>query len=169
MEFLKAVFKPDVISFVILAACAVNVLVYLAVMKNISRLEKIVHPKIDRRNGVTAKLALSDDECGNLADCSGRASGAYSLFTNITAVFPLLGILGTVVSLMRLSGAENLSENFMSALSTTFWGLVFAIGFKIADSFITSRLDRALEEADYLIHEHDKEKRALCGEEQSVI
>lgn len=159
MEFLKAIFKPDFISFVIMATCAVNVLVFLAVRKNISRLENIVRPKSDRRNGVMAELALKDDELSALMNCSERASGMYSLFTNITAVFPLLGILGTVTSLMRLSGAENLSDNFMSALSTTFWGLVFAIGFKIADSFVTARLDRALDEADYLIHEHDKEKR----------
>ncbi|MCM1164420.1 MAG: MotA/TolQ/ExbB proton channel family protein [Lachnospiraceae bacterium] len=159
MEFLKAVFKPDLISFVILIACVVNVLVFLAVRKNISRLENTVRPKIDRRNGVTARLALTDSESSELAECSGRATGAYALFTNLTAVFPLLGILGTVTSLMRLSGADDLSENFMSALSTTFWGLVCAIGFKIADSFITARLDRALDEADYLVHEHDKEKR----------
>ncbi|MCM1164421.1 MAG: hypothetical protein NC401_00245 [Ruminococcus sp.] len=44
-------------------------------------------------------------------------------------------------------------------MPTTFQGLVCAIGFKIADSFITARLDRALDEADYLVHEHDKEKR----------
>lgn len=161
MEFLKAIFKPDVISFVILIGCVLNVLVYLAVMKNIARLENTVRPKSDRRNGVMAELKLSDNESRELADCSGRASGAYSLFTNITAVFPLLGILGTVTSLMRLSGTENLSDNFMSALATTFWGLICAIGFKIADSFITARLDRALDEADYLIHEHDKEKRQL--------
>lgn len=159
MEFLKAIFKPDFISIVILITCVVNVLVYLAVLKNISRLENTVRPKSDRRNGVMAQLALTDSESSELADCSGRAAGAYALFTNITAVFPLLGILGTVTSLMRLSGADNLSENFMSALATTFWGLVCAIGFKIADSFITARLDRALDEADYLIHEHDKEKR----------
>lgn len=161
MDFLKAIFKPDVISFVILIACVLNVLVYLAVRKNIIRLENTVRPKSDRRNGVMAELKLSDTESRELADCSGRASGAYSLFTNLTAVFPLLGILGTVTSLMRLSGTENLSDNFMSALATTFWGLVCAIGFKIADSFITARLDRALDEADYLIHEHDKEKRTL--------
>lgn len=159
MEFLKAIFKPDFISLVILITCVVNVLVYLAVLKNISRLESTVRPKSDRRNGVMAQLALTDSESSDLADCSGRASGAYALFTNITAVFPLLGILGTVTSLMRLSGADNLSENFMSALATTFWGLICAIGFKIADSFITARLDRVLDEADYLIHEHDKEKR----------
>ncbi len=159
MEFLKAIFKFDFISVLIWLLCAFNVLVFLAVRKNISRLENAVRPKSDRRNGVMAQLALTDKESSELSDCSGRAMGTYALFTNITAVFPLLGILGTVTSLMRLAGAENLSENFMSALATTFWGLVCAIGFKIADSFITARLDRALDEMDYLVHEHDREKR----------
>lgn len=159
MEFLKAIFKPDAISVIIGLLCIFNVLVYLAVLKRISRLENAVRPKSDRRNGIMAQLALTDKESSELSDCSGRALGAYALFTNITAVFPLLGILGTVTSLMRLSGTEDLSDNFMSALATTFWGLVCAVGFKIADSFITARLDRALDETDYLIHEHDREKR----------
>lgn len=42
MEFLKAIFKPDFISIVILITCVVNVLVYLTVLKNISRFESTV-------------------------------------------------------------------------------------------------------------------------------
>ena len=150
---------PEVITVVIILLFAFNIAVFYFAIRTVSRLESIVRPKNDRRVGISAELSISDEESRALLECSGRASGIYALFTNITAVFPLLGILGTVASLMRLSGTDNLSENFSSALVTTFAGLVAAIIFKIMDSFITARLDSALDEADYLIHEHDKEKR----------
>lgn len=157
VDFLKAMLEP--ISIVIILGFGFNIWVFYMVRKNTLRLENIVRPKSDRRSGVMAELTLKDEELAELMNCAEMASGWYSLFTNITAVFPLLGILGTVWSLMQLSGTENLAGSFMSALTTTFLGLICAILFKIADSFITARLDRALDESDYLIHEHDKEKR----------
>lgn len=150
---------PEIITVMIVLLFAFNIAVFYFNLRTIKRLESIVRPKNDRRVGIAADLNISDEESRALLECSGRASGIYALFTNITAVFPLMGILGTVASLMRLSGTDDLSENFSSALVTTFAGLVAAIIFKIMDSFITARLDSALDEADYLIHEHDKEKR----------
>lgn len=150
---------PEIITVVIILGAGFNLFVFFWARAKIKNLESIVHPKADRRNGVGVDLTISDDDSKTLQSYSARASAWYALFTNVTAVFPLLGILGTVASLMRLSGTDDLSENFSSALVTTFWGLIAAISFKIMDSFITSRLDSALDEADYLIHEHDKEKR----------
>ncbi|MCH5324640.1 MAG: MotA/TolQ/ExbB proton channel family protein [Eubacterium sp.] len=150
---------PEIITVMIILLFAFNIAVFYFNLKMIKKLEGIVRPKTDRRIGIEAKLKLSDEESRELLDCAGKASGVYALFTNITAVFPLLGILGTVASLMRLSGTDDLSANFSSALITTFAGLVAAIIFKIMDSFITARLDSALDEADYLIHEYDEEKR----------
>ena len=150
---------PEIITVMIILLFAFNIAVYYFNLRTVKKLENIVRPKNDRRIGIAAELSISDEESRALLECSGKASGIYALFTNITAVFPLMGILGTVASLMRLSGTDDLSENFSSALVTTFAGLVAAIIFKIMDSFITARLDSALDEADYLIHEHDKEKR----------
>ncbi|MCH5196442.1 MAG: MotA/TolQ/ExbB proton channel family protein [Oscillospiraceae bacterium] len=150
---------PEFITVMIVLLFAFNIAVFYFNLRTIKKLESIVRPKTDRRVGIAAELRMSDEESRTLLNCAGKASGVYALFTNITAVFPLLGILGTVASLMRLSGTDDLSENFSSALITTFAGLVAAIIFKIMDSFITARLDSALDEADYLIHEHDKEKR----------
>lgn len=150
---------PEIITVMIILLFAFNIAVFYLNIRTVRKLESIVRPKNDRRVGIAAELAISDEDSRTLLECSGKASGVYALFTNITAVFPLLGILGTVASLMRLSGTDNLSENFSSALVTTFAGLVAAIIFKIMDSFITARLDSALDEADYLVHEHDKEKR----------
>ncbi len=146
----------------------VNLGVYFLARKKVILLEQTVYPKNNRRDGIMAEMAVTDKDCQILRDSGGRASMAYSFFANITAVFPLLGILGTVVSLMNLSGTDDLSANFSSALLTTFMGLVAAIIFKLMDAGISPRLDRALEESDYLIHQHDKERRSTqCVENET--
>ena len=151
----------DIICIVIIIVGVVNLGIFFLLKNKIKRLENIVYPKTDRRNEVQPNLHINDKEIKKLNDCSETASFWYTLFSNITAVFPLLGIFGTVWALMQMSDVENLSANFMSALKTTFWGLIFAIMYKLFDAFVTSKLDRALDEADYLIHKHDEEKRKI--------
>lgn len=66
----------------------------------------------------------------------------YSLFVNLTGIFPLLGILGTVVSLLGLVADDtNVTGNFYGALTSTFWGLVFAIIFKFLDGVISAKIE----------------------------
>ena len=149
----------DFITILIIIMGAVNGGVYYVTWQMIAALQKLVHPKADRRNGIGADLAITGEESAELGKRSDRASFFYTLFLNITAVFPLMGILGTVWSLMKLTGADDISANFGMALRTTLWGLIFAIVFKLLDSLISPKLERALDEAEYLIHEHDKEKR----------
>ncbi len=68
-----------------------------------------------------------------------RASTFYSVFVNITAVFPLLGIFGTVWSLIPMvEKLSDMQQNFFAALTSTFWGLVFAIVFKLLDGIVLS-------------------------------
>lgn len=149
----------DIICIIIFIVGLLNLAIFFWLKNKIKRLENIVYPKSDRRNELQVSLRISDKEIKKLNDYSESASFWYTLFSNITAVFPLLGIFGTVWALMQMSDTENLSSNFMSALKTTFWGLIFAILYKLFDAFVTSKLDRALDEADYLIHKHDEEKR----------
>ncbi|MDE7229761.1 MAG: MotA/TolQ/ExbB proton channel family protein [Oscillospiraceae bacterium] len=144
----------------------VNLGVYWLARKMIIALERMIYPKTNRRDGVLAELSITEGESLKLRESTCRASMWYSLFVNITAVFPLLGILGTVMSLMNLSGTDDLSANFSSALLTTFLGLIAAIFFKLIDAWISSRLDRALEEADYIIHQHDKEQQEKAQREK---
>lgn len=148
----------DFITVLIIILGAANFGVFIVTRRVVAGLEKLVHPKSDRRNGISADLAMTSEETAQLGKSSDRASFFYTLFLNLTAVFPLLGILGTVISLMKLSGTDDIAANFGMALRTTLWGLIFAIVFKLLDSLISAKLDRALDEADYLIHEHDLEK-----------
>jgi chemotaxis protein MotA len=71
-----------------------------------------------------------------------RAGILYNIFSTLTSLFTMLGILGTVISLIPM--VEDLGvikANFFVALTSTFWGLVFAIVFKILDASVSGRID----------------------------
>ncbi len=88
----------------------------------------------------------------------------YSLFVNLTGIFPLLGILGTVVSLLGLvADNTNVTGNFYGALTSTFWGLVFAILFKLLDGFLSARLEDNDKNVTLLL-----ERRDLLKEEEKA-
>ena len=149
----------DSITILIIIVGIVNVVIFVLAHIFVNKLKNVIYPHGDRRNGVQIDLLITDDESKELGTTSSWASLFYTWYTNITAIFPLLGILGTVISLMQVSGTDGLSVNFSMALRTTAAGLVCAMIFKALDSTVSSRLDRALDEADYLIHQHDEEKR----------
>jgi chemotaxis protein MotA len=78
----------------------------------------------------------------DLVELRKRANGFYSVFVNLTSIFPLLGIFGTVISLLPMvSQIDSTQQSFFTALTSTFWGLVFAIIFKFLDGFLASRID----------------------------
>jgi len=67
----------------------------------------------------------------------------YTMFTNLTSIFPLMGILGTVVALIPLvEQLDAMEQSFFVALTSTLWGLVFAISFKLLDGILSPKIDR---------------------------
>lgn len=60
--------------------------------------------------------------------------GLYNIFATSIEILPLLGTLGTVTALLCITNdIENMQSNFVLALSSTEYGLVFACGFKFLD------------------------------------
>lgn len=74
----------------------------------------------------------------------------YSIFTTFISLFPLLGMFGTVKELMKVNLAEGnmmgVSENFFGALTSTAWGIIFAIIFKIIHALIEGQTESILQE-----------------------
>lgn len=74
---------------------------------------------------------------------------SYSLFLTSVSLFPLLGMLGTVASLVTLDfstgNMADVRNNFFSALTSTAWGILCSIGFKVlnalASAFIEEQID----------------------------
>ncbi len=64
-------------------------------------------------------------------------------YISLTSIFPLLGILGTVVSLLTLSDFSSAiaSVSFSKALTSTFWGILFGALSKFGEGFFTAKLE----------------------------
>lgn len=72
----------------------------------------------------------------------------YGFFVNFVSIFPLLGMIGTVLALLSLDLSANnssITNNFFGALTSTFWGAVFGTGFKLADSSVSTKIEMANE------------------------
>lgn len=69
----------------------------------------------------------------------------YALFVNFTSALPLWGMIGTVWSLLNLSNSletpENVSGDFLLALTSTLVGAVTSLAFKVADSFLSPAIE----------------------------
>lgn len=79
---------------------------------------------------------------------------SYTCFTVLISIFPLLGMLGTVVSLISLdlSGeVASMQENFFHALDTTMWGIIFAVIFKIVNACVQPYIEAQEEKARQLL------------------
>lgn len=83
----------------------------------------------------------------------------YTVLISLVSVFTLLGMLGTVLSLlgMDLTGdAEQVKSRFFTALGTTAAGIVFAVGFKIAISFSQSYIESQIEKGRRMLESKEK-------------
>lgn len=87
-------------------------------------------PKWEKEQDITDM-----DQNTNIKGYYNKLSRLYTVFVTVITLFPLFGMLGTVSALLSLDmssadAIENAKENFFVALSSTFWGIVAAIGFK---------------------------------------
>lgn len=82
----------------------------------------------------------------------------YNLFTSITSIFPLLGILGTIISLLKLITFTNqeVMMSFSTALTSTFWGLIFAIIYKALGGIMSSKTETNKEILNLLFNRIDE-------------
>ena len=131
---------------IIFVAAALNGVCYYFARKNADRLYRKLHMIVfvpSRRNDPdSVSKAIRDVDEEQVVAMRKRSESLYSVFVNVTAIFPLLGILGTVVSLLPMvADMADMQTNFFAALTSTFWGLVFAILFKLLDGFLASRME----------------------------
>lgn len=136
-------FGFDMIIFLVAVATA---LVFYFTKKSADVLYKKLHLNIFvPDSGASRRQAdndISDIRETDIVSMRNRTGSLYSLFVNLTGIFPLLGILGTVISLLGMVGdMTNVQDNFYGALTSTFWGLVFAIIFKFLDGIISAKIE----------------------------
>ena len=120
--------------------------VYHFLKKSADKLYKKMHLTVFVPDGGTSRREADRDISGmreqDVVAMRNHTGKLYSLFVNLTGIFPLLGILGTVISLLGLVADDtNVTGNFYGALTSTFWGLVFAIIFKFLDGIVSAKIE----------------------------
>ena len=131
---------------IIFVAAALNGVCYYFARKNANALYRKLNMRVfvpsQRTDPERVARAIRDIDEGQVVAMRKRSESFYAVFVNLTAIFPLLGILGTVVSLLPMvSELADMQTNFFAALTSTFWGLVFAIIFKFLDGFLSARME----------------------------
>ena len=105
----------------------------------LQELARLSEPVLSVRAEARELSAVDEEEIIQLRH---RSESLYAVYVNVTAIFPLLGILGTVLSLLPMvADLSNMQMNFFAALTSTLWGLIFAILFKLLDGFLSARME----------------------------
>lgn len=150
---LKSIFTDDI--YILIAALCTSVCWY----KSLTIAHQLEKPILEWR------LSRIDDfpqsKHGTLTIC-------YSLFITLISIFPLLGMFGTVLALLSLDLASGnmdlLKENFFSALTSTAWGIIFSVIFKIINSFSSSYIETQLEDGKAVAYEIECLKNKISGD-----
>ncbi len=164
--FINNFFGFDIIIFVVMA---INAIFFGQSVKKAKKLNGYFLIDGSKANKHRKKYnmeqngTLDEDEIRNLRKA---AVTWYNIFVNVTSLFPLLGILGTVWSLLNmLKIGANFDSGFYAALTSTFWGLVFAIIFKAIEFIPASILEAGEREADHAFERIEfEEKFKLTGD-----
>lgn len=81
----------------------------------------------------------------------------YSIFSAINSAFPLLGMLGTILALLGMVdlSQQDVTLSFTVALTSTFWGLLCALGFKAVDAMLSPMVEQNQENLKMLLERID--------------
>ncbi len=147
-------FWDGLIFFVVL----VEVVVLIYYFRSVKKLEKALDPA--KCTGCMSKKAQMEKEEQQrkehkVKESLERAIKVSYFYDDIVSLFTIFGILGTVMALLPMVGTENMQSNFTVALTTTAWGIIFSIIFKILGVPVSASLDICHEDANkYLEREY---------------
>lgn len=83
----------------------------------------------------------------------------YTLFVTLISIFPLLGMLGTVFGLLGLDltagDMNNIRDNFFIALTSTAWGIIFSVIFKVIHAWFADYIEEQIELSKKLTDEFE--------------
>lgn len=162
-------FKFD---FLIILLAMLTGYIYYRCWRYARDLNRILQPKGNLAMGSGGQEAinrhfdyyLDDRGESRIIEQRQRMDQGYIFFLNLVAVFPLMGLLGTVLALIPM--VEALETNFFfMALTSTFWGIVFAIVFKI----LNGPLQALVEENAALINTYLMRRDVVLAQQLQVM
>jgi chemotaxis protein MotA len=158
---------------VILIVALINFVIFRIIKSMLKEIEDCLYRASIDATTKKAKLLKKNASGGNIetiiSEKSRTINKFYAFFVNVTSVFPLLGILGTVYALIKVAGdtsalLESTQQDFLVALTSTGWGVICTIFFKVfGDSVISPRID-IMNEKVKTMHEIEKSQYVLDQE-----
>ncbi len=172
--FLHNFFRFD---FLIFLLAAVEAYFFLRCRRQSRQIQRLFFPSGHLAGGEDHRLELTEhyqhywSAKGELEilEQQRRFQLSYALYENICALFPLMGILGTVASLIPMvqASTEESSQLFFAALTSTFWGIIFAIIFKAANGWLAAVLEQSENAVDLYLSRRSQAKEKADGDEDS--
>jgi len=155
---LKYMFSVQTIIIVAL----INLIIYVSIIKKNRDITSMLAPRKRRaelKNNRNSSVSVNETDIKNAIK---SLNSFYTSYSNVVSIFPLLGMGGTVVSLLSLAQNSNsLStvemDSFFMALTTTIAGTICAVIGKIADSFISPDIADINKEYDLLTQRNTAE------------
>ena len=110
-------------------------------------------------------LTGPDSDLKTLRTQRQKLNVCYTTFTTFISIFPLWGMFGTVMALLSLDMNGDLSsvqENFFMALTSTAWGILFAIAFKVLNAvLVSSKTEEVLEKTGRILERQVRPPKAM--------
>ena len=110
-------------------------------------------------------LTAPDSDLKTLRTQRQKLNVCYTTFTTFISIFPLWGMFGTVMALLSLDMNGDLSsvqENFFMALTSTAWGILFAIAFKVLNAvLVSSKTEEVLEKTGRILERQVRPPKAM--------
>ena len=141
-----AIFLLGAADLAVLIRCSMKFRTILDAFGRIEVKQSIYEEKLDRKGNIdtTAAVKASYDRrrLEENREAYNRQYPVYAVASQLIGLFPLLGILGTVLGLISsdLTDISSLVAGLTEALRTTLWGLVAAIGLKAVDAVVPGKL-----------------------------
>jgi len=161
---IAAIFAKNFLTFdwIIFAVLAVNGVIYWRTLLSTNKVyghfnaqDQMAHLSEASRRTIRANTKKSKTlTAEDLLKYRTSMNRHYAFYTNVTSIFPLLGMLGTVCSLIPMVndiGTQS-TGSFFSALTSTFWGIVFAVLYKALDATISYKIEDNEKHMDYYLH-----------------
>ena len=148
-KLFSSLFSTDI--FILFWALATGIIAYIT-FRQLKTVRSELFDPAKRRANPVEKEKREPDEDKLYSGISGL-NLSYSFFMGFTSTFPLLGMLGTVRSLIEaartMTGGEVAMDEFFGALTSTAWGIIFGIIFKaVVDSLLSSKVETVNREYD---------------------
>ena len=144
MDVVFSVIRDNLCGFtfdmIIIFIGAVNGSIFIFMRQKTKKLCKILDLNLDRTLPIQVPLVYTHEELQRIENERKSTERLYSLYVGITSIFPFLGVLGTVFSLIMLAGGDvslAVQESFFVALTSTFWGVLFAIFYRFLDATVS--------------------------------